>query len=155
MTERCSIFYGITSEFWAIACKVIEKMYVSFGERVLFLCETDDEVDLYSSKLWTFSKLSFIPNGNKKTIPIKDAKFCNVWVSTEVEFHNEPTCILHNGLTIHNTSLLGRFNKVVDIFYITEMEEAKARAALYRSLAFDTCKVWLQYDGIWKAGSLL
>jgi DNA polymerase IIIc chi subunit len=150
---RSIIFYGVTAEFWQVACKVTEKMY-DLGERVLFLCDGDDSVSFCNSKLWTFSKLAFIPSGSKSTVVADDAKFCSVWFSTKVEFCNAPTCLLHNGLDVSRVDGIDRFSKVVDIFDIGLIEAARARASFYSELSFDDPKVWLQEGGGWKAGSL-
>ncbi|MDR1609701.1 MAG: DNA polymerase III subunit chi [Holosporales bacterium] len=150
---RSTVFYGITSEFWQIACKVTEKMYDT-GERMLFLCDNDDSVSFCSSKLWTFSKLAFIPSGSKRTVLTDDAKFCNVWVSTRVEFCNAPTCLLHNGLGVSRLADIDKFDKVIDIFDIELIEAAKVRASFYSAASFENSKIWLQEGGSWKPGSL-
>ena len=154
MSERSVTFYGIKSEFFPVAFKLIEKMY-AIGERILFLCDNDDEVSLYNSKLWTFSRLSFIPSGNARTLSTEDAKFCHTWFSTDVVFHNDPMCLLHNGLNIFDGQLpLKRFRKVIDIFSLELSSAAKDRATAYRCEDFSDQKVWLQSDNGWDQGEL-
>lgn len=154
MPGQSVVFYAILSEFFPVAYKLVEKMY-SIGERVLFLCDNEEEVGFYNSKLWTTSKLSFIPSGNKSTITIDDAKFCYVWFSTEITFANEPTCLLHNGLDVCRFDRVERFRKIVDIFLIDSLESAKPRSAWYKAKGFEDQKLWIQTDSSWKQGSLL
>ncbi|MDR2459020.1 MAG: DNA polymerase III subunit chi [Holosporales bacterium] len=149
-----AVFYGITSEFWQVACKVTEKMY-DLGERTLFLCDDDSDVIFCHSKLWTFSKLAFIPSGSKSTVLVDDAKFCSVWFSTKVEFCNAPTCLLHNGLDVSRLDGIDKFDKVVDIFDIGLIEAARTRAGFYAESSFENSKMWLQEDGSWRSGSLV
>ncbi|MBR1480004.1 MAG: DNA polymerase III subunit chi [Alphaproteobacteria bacterium] len=154
MSERSVTFYGIKSEFFPVAFKLVEKMY-AIGEHVLFLCDNDDEVSLYSSKLWTFSRLSFIPSGNAHTLPVDDAKFCHTWFSTDIVFHNEPVCLLHNGLNIFDVRPpLERLRKVIDVFNLEFSPAAKIRAAAYQGEGFLEQKVWLQSDNGWTQGEL-
>lgn len=46
--------------------KVIEK-----GNRVLFLCNDEEELDYFDKALWTYEQLSFLMHGSKKTQSIK------------------------------------------------------------------------------------
>lgn len=154
MPEPSVVFYGIKSEFFPIAYKLVEKMY-ALGERILFLCDNDDEVNFFNSKLWTSTKLSFIPSGNKRTISAEDSKFCYVWFSTDVTFQNEPTCLLHNGLEIPKSTDLSRFQKIIDIFNMDTIENAKSRATLYKDKGFLNQKFWIQSDGTWKQEDLV
>ena len=153
MSGTSVVFYGIQTDFFAVAYKLIEKMY-ALGERVLFLCDSEDEVNFYNSKLWTTAQLSFIPSGNKQTILPEDAKFCYVWFATEITFLNNPTCLLHNGIDISNMSGLNRFQKIVDIFNLDAMDDAKSRAQFYQGNGFTDQKFWLQDNGTWKQGIL-
>ena len=154
MPDKSIIFYGIKSDFFPIAHKLVEKMY-EMGERILFLCDNEDELTFYNSKLWTAARLSFIPSGNKKTIPAEDAKFCYVWFSTEISFQNDPTCLLHNGLDISNLQDLEKFKKIVDIFNIDAIESAKNRARAYQEKGFSDQKLWIQTDASWKQENLI
>ena len=154
MPDKSVIFYGIKTEFFPIAYKLVEKMY-EIGERVLFLCDNEDEVNFYNSKLWTAARLSFIPSGNKKTIPTEDAKFCSVWFSTEISFQNDPTCLLHNGLDISHFQDLEKFKKIVDIFSIEAIESAKNRSKIYQERGFSDQKFWIQSDGSWNQENLI
>lgn len=147
------IFYGIKSEFFPIASKIVEKLYVS-KERVLFLCDNEEEVNFYNAKLWTFSKLLFIPSGNKRTISNEDAKFCYVWFSTSISFDNDPTCLIHNGLDITSMSSIEKFEKIIDIFNIDLLNAAKIRAVFYKEKGLINQKLWIQSETSWKQGEL-
>ena len=153
MSERSIVFYGIQTDFFPIAYKLIEKMY-ALGERVLFLCNNEDEVNFYNSKLWTSVQLSFIPSGNKRTILPEDAQFCYVWFATEITFLNTPTCLLHNGIDISNMSELERFQKIIDIFNLDAKSSAKSRAQVYLQNGFTDQKFWYHNAGTWTQGSL-
>lgn len=153
MSERSVIFYGIESEFLPVACKLIDKMYF-VGERVLFLCDNIEEISFYNSKLWTFSRLAFIPSGNKQTLSIEDAKFCHTWFSTDIVFHNDPNCLLHNGLDVSNLNGIEKFQKVIDIFNLESIDSTKERANLYKEKGFNNQKVWIQSENSWKPGEL-
>lgn len=152
MSETSIVFYGIQIDFFPIAYKIIEKMY-ALRERILFLCNNEDEVDFYSSKLWTSAQLSFIPSGNRHTILSEDAEFCYVWFSTEVTFLNSPTCLLHNGLDISNIPELNRFRKIIDIFNLDDIKLAKLRTDAYQANGFINQKFWIQDNSTWKQGS--
>ena len=153
MSGASVVFYGIQTDFFPVAYKLIEKMY-SLYERILFLCDNDEEVRFYNSKLWTTAQLSFIPSGNKRTILPEDAVFCYVWFATEITFINNPTCLLHNGIDIVDISGLNRFQKIIDIFNIDAKESAKLRAQAYLKNGFTDQKFWFNDNGSWKQGSL-
>ena len=149
MSNASVIFYAIQSDFFSIAYKLIEKMYMQ-RERILFLCDNDDEMNFYNSKLWTSVQLSFIPSGNRTTISPEDAIFCFVWFATKITFLNNPTCILHNGLDISNNPEITNFSKIVDVFSKDTMNSAKRRSQKYKDSGFTDQKLWVQ-DGIsWK-----
>ena len=153
MSDRSLAFYAIESDFLSIACKLIEKLY-TLKENVLVLCDNDEEVSFYSSKLWTFSKLAFIPNGNKDTISNEEAIFCHTWFSTDVVFYNNPVCLLHNGLDISGVSDLDKFEKVIDVFPKDLLGLAKTRYDLYKKPGFGNYKLWMQSANSWKPGEL-
>ena len=153
MPNKNLIFYSIETDFISIACKLIEKMY-SIRENVLFLCDNEDEISFYNSKLWTFSRLGFIPSGNKKSLPIEDANFCQTWFSTDIVFYNSPVCLLHNGLDISNQNEIGKFEKIIDIFSKDLIELAKDRFNFYKSLGFSNYKLWKQCNNNWVAGEI-
>ena len=158
MSKKSVIFYGIHSDFFQVAYKIIEKMYAtqtSVREPVLFLCDNEEEVSFYNSKLWSAVQLSFIPSGNKNTIPECDAIFCYVWFSTEITFINKPTCLIHNGMDISNFDLLDKFQKIIDIFNIDLIEQAKQRFPIYQQNGFLDTKLWIQTDNSWKQEQFL
>ena len=150
---RSLVLYSLETDFLPIACKLVEKMY-AMKENTLFLCDNEDEVTLYNAKLWTFSKLSFIPSGNKRSLPMEDAVFCHTWFSTELVFYNSPQCLLHNGLDISNLQGLEKFNKIVDIFNKTLIQSAKKRFVQYKELGFSNYKLWIQNKNTWEQGEL-
>ncbi|MDR3224496.1 MAG: DNA polymerase III subunit chi [Holosporales bacterium] len=154
MQEKSVVFYCAKSDFFSTACRLIEKMY-AMNERVLVLCSNDEEVDFYNSKLWTFSRLSFIPSGNRKSLPIEDAEFCHTWFSTDIDFYNKPINLLHNGLTISNIEKLKLFNCILDVFAANEIDQAKSRSRNYKDIGFDQQKFWVQTDSSWIIGQNL
>lgn len=154
MSGKSVVFYGIETEFLQVALKLIEKMYES-SEKCLFLCDNSEEVSFYDSKLWTYSKLNFIPHGNKNSLSIEDAKFCHTWLSTEIVFYNDPVCLLHNGLNISESQDISKFQKIIDIFNIDLKSDASIRSESYKKLGFSEIKFWTQKEGSWKSGDLL
>ena len=154
MSDKSVIFYGIETDFFPVAYKLIEKMY-AMREKLLFLCDNENEVSFYNSKLWTSVQLSFIPSGNKSTIPLDDAKFCYIWFSTEITFLNDPTCLLHNGIDVSDIKSVEKFQKIIDVFNLNDINSAKVRATFYRGNGFFNQKFWTQSDGSWNQGDLL
>ena len=152
MPEKNVIFYGIQEEFFSIAYRLVEKMY-SLKEHILFLCDNEDEVNFYNSKLWTSVQLSFIPSGNSRTIPAEDAKFCYIWFSTKITFLNDPSCLLHNGLDIADAPEIKKFQKIIDIFNLETIDKAKLRTQMYQKSGFTTQKLWIQDGASWKQES--
>jgi DNA polymerase IIIc chi subunit len=153
MSEGSVTFYVIESEFWPVAYRAIEKMY-SINENVLFLCDNDEEASFYSTKLWTVTRLSFIPNGDRATISSEDAEFCHTWFSTEVIYLNNPSCLIHNGLDAVKSSDIRRFLKIIDIFDASAISAAGDRAKFYRASGFDSQKVWIKKHNTWEPGQL-
>ncbi|MDR1034708.1 MAG: DNA polymerase III subunit chi [Holosporales bacterium] len=152
MQERRVIFYAIESDFLSIATKFIEKMY-TVDERVLLLCSTDDEVRQSDLALWTFSRISFIPHGSQYSTRIEDAEFCHTWISTLVDFYNDPVCLVHNGLNVLQDRSVIKFNSIIDIFDKGLLPTARKRAEAYRELQFLQQKLWLQKsEGGWDSG---
>lgn len=151
MSDKNLIFYCIESEFISIACKLIEKLY-AIKENVLFLCDNEEEISFYNSKLWTYSRLGFIPSGNKKNLLIEDAKFCHTWFSTDIVFYNNPKCLLHNGIDLSSFPQTNSFSKIIDIFPPNLLEHAKNRIKLYKEFGFEDYKYWVQNENNWKLG---
>lgn len=148
MSGKQLTFYAISGDFLGVAIKLCEKLYEA-KENVLFLCNTDADVKTYDSKLWTYSKLSFIPHGSRFSVPLERAEDCKIWLSTEIEFINKPTCLLHNGVNNISDSAKN-FEKIVDIFDAGSVELAKVRAAKYSHLGFIDKKIWRQDASGWK-----
>ncbi|MDR3030783.1 MAG: DNA polymerase III subunit chi [Holosporales bacterium] len=154
MPNKSVIFYSISSEFSIFALKLIEKTYDT-GENILFLCDNDDEVQFFDSRLWIYSRLSFIPHGSKFSLSNSDATFCQTWVSSEIEFVNAPQSLLHNGFDSLEYEKIRNFEKVIDVFDKKTIESAKKRAELYKDIGFASQKLWEQNGALWTAGSLL
>ncbi|MDR1475899.1 MAG: DNA polymerase III subunit chi [Holosporales bacterium] len=148
MRDKNVIFYAIEADFISIAIKSVEKMYTS-GEKVLLLCETDEEVRSFDLTLWTYSKASFIPHGSKMSMPAEeDASFCHTWLSTHISFCNNPTCLIHNGLDISNQNL-SKFNVIIDIFNKDLLPASRERAEYYKQSQFLQLKLWIQTGKNW------
>jgi DNA polymerase IIIc chi subunit len=152
MPDKAVNFYGICSEFFPIAYRLIEKIY-SKRDRLLFLCDNEEEVSFYNSRLWSHGRLSFIPSGNKKYVNSDDATFCYVWFATEIVFDNDPMCLLHNGLDLSQYDSVGRFDKIMDIFSLDLSNIAKDRSQYYHDNLFTDQKIWLQDGNTWKVAS--
>ncbi|MDR0695336.1 MAG: DNA polymerase III subunit chi [Holosporales bacterium] len=153
MSEKSVTFYVVESEFWPVAYRAIEKMY-AIGENALFLCDSDEEIGFYNAKLWTFSRLAFIPSGNKMTLPCEDAPFCHTWFATEIVYFNNPICLLHNGLDAVRSNDISKFHRVIDIFGPSAMQAANGRAEFYKRSGFHTQKVWIRKCNSWESGKL-
>jgi DNA polymerase IIIc chi subunit len=152
MTTKTVVFYSIEATYLSIAIKLVEKKYIAH-ENVLLLCEDDDEVNLFDSQLWTYSKSSFIPHGSSKSMQTEDAKFCQTWIATEVVFHNNPNCIIHNGLHLLEKHLL-KFNTIIDISDKNLGTEIEKRSEFYKEAGFVCQKLWIQNNTIWDQGDL-
>jgi DNA polymerase IIIc chi subunit len=154
MTGKQVVFYSVVDNFQEVSVKLCEKLYNTC--RILFLCRDDKSVKETDSKLWTFSKLSFLPHGSRLSVPISDATYCRIWVSTRIdERANNPDCLLHNGFTIAADDL-SCFSNVIDIFPRGAEEEALKRAKVYKSAMFNDQKIWAQVAHGWqKSESLL
>ena len=153
MSSKSVVFYAISSEFLNIALKLLEKLYET-KENTLFLCNSEDEVRFFDSKIWTYSKLSFIPHGSASTVSVENAKFCHTWLSTEIELLNNPVCLLHNGVNVEKDEKLKSFEKIIDIFNIDLLDASKKRSDLYKDFGFSEQKLWEQSGASWKSGEL-
>ena len=153
MQSKSVIFYGITSDFLNVALKLIEKLYEN-KEKTLFLCDNEEEVKFIDSKLWTYSKLSFIPHGSNYTIAKDRAKFCHTWVSMDIDLINDPVCLIHNGLQILDEKI-NSFSKIIDIFNIDLINGAQERSKFYKDCGFMDQKFWKQVGTSWKSEELI
>jgi DNA polymerase IIIc chi subunit len=123
------------------------------GERVLFLCDNDEEVQFFDSRLWNYSRLSFIAHGSKFSLPSEKAEYCQIWISSNIEFINNPQTLIHNGYDLENEKLK-YFDKIIDVFDKTKIESARKRAELYGVAGFSEQALWIQEDVSWKAEKL-
>ncbi len=146
MSAKQIIFYSISSDLGSISTKLCEKLYDS-RENTLFLFDNDESLKMMDTKLWTFSKLSFIPHGSRFSLSLDDAASCCIWLSTSIEFINHPTCLIHNGLSVIDN--MQNFEKIIDVFDKTQVDFAKERSVLYKNLGFDNQKIWEQSGAQW------
>ena len=125
-------------------CKIIEKAYEQ-NKRCLLLCNSEEEVELFDSKLWTYSKLSFIPHGSKYLISNDDAIHCNTWISDDLTYINNPNYLINLGCILHNIQY--NLEKVIDITYNKEdsLDEIKSKY----NINFNKCTVWIQSNNKW------
>ena len=140
------IFYCINDDWTNFVPKLCEQLY-SDNERVLLLCDDDEEVSFLDSKLWTFSKLSFIPHGSKFSISSTDGEHCAVWIASTPVYYNAPNCLVHNGLTLSN-DVLNNFVTIVDIFHESKFSEATERKKQYTNIT--NIKCWKNTNDGWK-----
>ena len=140
------IFYCINGDWADFVAKICEQLYSS-NERVLVLCDSDEEVAFLDTKLWTFSKLSFIPHGSKNSISINDGKFCSIWLSCEIDMYNEPTCLMHNNLIIKKEKL-ANFTTIIDV--VNHIDIAKSKKQFYKECGIDNIKCWERSENTWK-----
>lgn len=150
--EKKVAFYSAESDFLSVSIKLIEKFF-QMSQNVLVLCSNPDEASLFDAKLWTYSQLSFIPHGSKCSIPPEEIRFCKVWISVDVTFVNNPTCLIHNGRRIDNSDI-SRFDVIVDIFDKKLINEAPTRNNIYKNFGFNDIKLWEQKDGSWVQGKI-
>ena len=153
MSGKSVVFYAIEEDFFTVAFKLLERLY-SVNERVLFLCDSEEEVLFFNSKIWTCSRLSFIPHGDKSSMTLDEANYCHTWISTDIVFYNNPVCLLHNGLDLSKKNDIKKFQKIIDIFNIKELDSAKRRLNFYNDESFSDHKLWIQSGGTWKAGNI-
>lgn len=138
-------FYYVTHNYYDIVCKIIEKLYKN-KQNCLLLCDTLEQIELFDTKLWTFSKLSFIPHGSYKSINFSSAKYCHTWISDKVEFINDPKCLVTCGIQISEFS---KFEKIIDVFDNVEM--ARQRLLYYGANDYT---LWIQTNDTWQEGRL-
>ena len=91
------VVYKLRDDYYNIVCKIIEKSY-AINKKCLLLCNSEEEVDLFDSKLWTYSKLSFIPHGSKYSMSTDSAIHCNTWISDNLVYVNNPNYLINLGL---------------------------------------------------------
>jgi DNA polymerase IIIc chi subunit len=149
MSNKHVIFYIIPDSFLNVAIRLCEKLYAS-KEKALMLFDNDSDLREADSKLWTYSQLSFLPHGSKFSVSVDDAIYCSVWLSTNIEFINNPTCLIHNGLS--NIGATSRnFEKIIDIFNVNQESFARERSSYYKTLGFDSEKIWRLDNNEWKS----
>jgi DNA polymerase IIIc chi subunit len=154
MMDRQVIFYSIIGDFREVSAKLCEKLYNANSDKILFLCKDEESIKEIDSKLWTSSKLSFLPHGSKFSVPVSEAEYCSIWVSNKIEHINNPTCLLHNGITVAANEI-SCFSNIIDIFAKGQENEALKRSELYRLAMFNDQKVWVQGTHGWQKSESL
>lgn len=125
-------------------CKIIEKSYET-NKRCLLLCNNEEEVDLFDSKLWTYSKLSFIPHGSKNSVSINNAIYCNTWISDELVYVNNPDYLINLGCIANN--IQHNFTKIIDI--TCNLEDSLDIIKSKYNVSFNKCTMWIQSNNKW------
>ena len=128
-----------------VVCKIIEKLYKS-KQNCLLLLKNQEQVELFNTKLWTFSKLSFIPHGSAQSINLDNASYCHTWISNKVEFVNNPECLVTCNV---ETSEFNKFKKVIDVF--DNLDASRQRLLNYNTKDYT---LWIQSNGNWQEGRL-
>ena len=138
------IIYKVQNDYTNIVCKIIEKAYEQ-NKKCLLLCNNKEEVELFDSKLWTYSKLSFIPHGSKYTISNNDAIYCNTWISDDLTYINNPNYLINLGGILHNIQY--NLEKIIDITCNNDdnLDEIKSKY----NVNFSKCTVWTQSNNKW------
>lgn len=138
------IIYKVQNDYTNIVCKIIEKAYEQ-NKKCLLLCNNEEEVELFDSKLWTYSKLSFIPHGSKYTISNNDAIYCNTWISDDLTYINNPNYLINLGGILHNIQY--NLEKIIDITCNNDdnLDEIKSKY----NVNFSKCTVWTQSNNKW------
>lgn len=151
MSDKQIIFYKICDDFLTVAVKLSEKIYES-EEKALLLLDSADQVRETDIKLWTYSKLSFIPHGSRFSVPLDKADMCAIWISAEIEFLNHPTVLILNG-NINITPSMINFNKIINILSSEEILLLN-RAEQYKKMGFIDQKLWIQDGKSWRHGEI-
>lgn len=147
MSEKQIVFYKVSDDPLAVIAKLCEKLYES-SEKVLLLCSDETRLKEIELKLWTYSKLSFIPHGSRFSLPYDTAEMCAVWLSFEIDFMNNPNTLLLEGF--HDISESMRdFAKIMEITSVGNTS-LKERSEAYKKLGFEKQKIWIQDGKSWK-----
>lgn len=136
------IFYAIISDYFEIVCKLVEKLYDS-KKRCLVLSSTPEETDLLDNKLWTYSKMSFIPHGSIRSRSPDEAKYCYVWISEEECFINNPTVLIHRNMMLSN---YGSYENIINIFNVSDIAQVEQQ---YKNIKEYT--LWMQDGSSWRS----
>ena len=149
------VIYRLQGEYSNIVCKIIEKSY-DLNKRCLLLCNDEEEVKLFDSKLWTYSKLSFIPHGSKYSLSTEEAMYCNTWISEELVYINNPDYLINLGCAINN-NIVSRclcidynFTKIIEI-NCNENDSIDTIKSKY-NVNFNNCTLWIQSNNKWIKG---
>ena len=138
------VIYKLQGDYSGIVCKIIEKSY-ELNKRCLLLCKDEEEVELLDSKLWTYSKLSFIPHGSKYSLNIEDAIYCNTWISDDLVYINNPNYLINLGCAINNIQY-----DLEKIIHITCNEHDSIDTIKNKyNINFNKRTLWTYYNNKW------
>ena len=133
-----------------IVCKIIEKSYAA-KKRCLLLCNSEAEVELFDSKLWTYSKLSFIPHGSKYSVDNNDAIHCKIWISDSVVYINSPDYLINLGHAVFNNFNMNnaqkQFERIIDI--TCDVNDNIETVKNKYNVNFAKCTLWIQTNNKW------
>lgn len=152
MSGKQVVFYEISGELLSVITRLSEKLYES-GEKALLLLGDEDKLKEADMKLWTYSKLSFIPHGSRFSVSLDKADMCAIWLSTQIEFSNNPTVLIHDGSNDEIKSSMENFIKIIDISNSTK-PLIKDRSEMYKKMGFLQQKLWIQEGNTWKSGDI-
>lgn len=144
------VIYIVSDNYQSIVCQVVEKAY-KLNKKCLLLCNNAEEISFFDSKLWTYSKLSFIPHGSKCSININDAIYCNTWISDALIYVNNPDYViilgdlLRNDITcnFNHRMCTNSFEKIIFISY-NETDKLNSIRNKYKR-----CTIWKQSNNKW------
>lgn len=151
MSGKQIIFYEVSEDILYVLTKLSEKLYES-GEKTLILFDNETKLKEFDMKLWTYSKLSFIPHGSRHSISLDKAEMCAIWLSMEIEFVNKPTVLMHEGIN-DITDTMQYFEKIIDIFS-SKRTFLKDKFEKYKKMGFVDQKIWIQDGRSWKEGAI-
>ena len=137
------VIYKVSDNYQNIVCQVIEKSY-KLNKKCLLLCNNAEEIAFFDSKLWTYSKLSFIPHGSKYSMNTNDAVYCNVWISDALIYINNPNYLIVLGNLLKNDIPDNfAFEKIIFISY-NETDSLNSIRNKYKQ-----CTIWKQSNNKW------
>ncbi len=87
-----SFFYIHEDDSLSIAVKLVEKLYEN-NQNTLILTSSEMESDILDDKLWTFSKISFVPHVTEKRY--SDNLIVHSVISDTISVINDSRVLLH------------------------------------------------------------
>jgi len=139
------IVYVTVSDYFNVVCKVVEKLYFN-KKRCLVLANSPEEECLLDAKLWSYSKLSFIPHGSLRSVELRNAKFCYAWISEKITFENDPEVLIKHGRHLLNTDKIPTtFDTLIDVFDYNDMDFVRNKYA-----NMPNCTLWVHNGTSWE-----